>query len=59
MSFYTIGFVIAAILYFVHNMQKGKEITKYDVILAIITGLTSWFGVIIMLLIMSFKGRND
>lgn len=58
MSFYTIGFIIAAILYFVHNMQKGKEVTKYNVILAILTGLLSWIGVVMMLLFMSFKERN-
>lgn len=59
MSMYSIGFVIAFSLYLIHVTQRGRDITKLSVVIAILLGLLSWFGVIISLFIMSLVGRRQ
>ncbi len=55
---YAIGFIIAAVFYLGYVLNNGKSITALTLILAILFGLASWFGVIIMLIIVSLKKRE-
>lgn len=59
MSIYAIGFVIAVVIYLYYvTAKQNKTIDTLNLIIAIILGLMSWFGVIIMLLVLSFTKKN-
>jgi hypothetical protein len=57
MSIYAFGFGLALVLYFGYLIMKNKRINSLGLVIAIVLGLLSWIGVILMIGVISFT--ND
>lgn len=49
MSIYGIGFILAAVLYFYYALKEHKTLKSHHLIMAILAGIFSWIGVIVMI----------
>jgi hypothetical protein len=55
MSIYGIGFVLAIVLYFIYVFRNEKRVTSDNLIIGIVLGILSWFGVIIGIVLLKRK----
>jgi len=58
MSIYAFGFVLALVLYFGYLLMKNKRINSLGLVIAIVLGLLSWIGVILMIGVISLTNDN-